>query len=64
MQDEVPLFSVRILVEMVDPLGVEQRSATLDAMDFVALLQQELCEVGAILAGNTRNQCFFHKKGS
>ena len=33
--------------------------AALDAVDKVALVEQELSEVRAVLAGDTRDQCYF-----
>ena len=60
MQDEAPVALVRILVEVVDAVGVEQRGAALDAVDLVALLEQELGEIGAILAGDAGNKSFLH----
>jgi hypothetical protein len=59
VEDEAAVRFVRILVEMVDAVGVEQRSATLDAMHFVALVEQELGEVGTVLAGHAGDQCDF-----
>ena len=52
VQDELAVVLVRILVQVVDAVGVEQGSAALDAVDFVALFQQEFGEVGAVLAGD------------
>ncbi|MNR49913.1 hypothetical protein D3C85_1693600 [compost metagenome] len=52
MKNELLVINVRILIYMVDALSVERRSTTLDAVDFVALLQQELCEVGTVLTGD------------
>lgn len=46
------LTDMRILVDMVDPLGVEQRGAALDAMHLVALLEQKLGQVRSVLPGN------------
>ena len=57
VQDEAAAGLVRILVEVVDPVGVEQRRAALDAVDLVALAEQELGEVGAVLAGDAGDQC-------
>ena len=36
MQAKAAIFHVRILIDVVDARGVEQRSTSLDAMDFVA----------------------------
>jgi hypothetical protein len=43
---------VRILVQVVDAVGVEQRGAPLDAVHLVALVEQELGQIGAVLAGD------------
>ena len=51
---------VRVLVQVVDPLGIEGRRPPLDAMDFVALGQQELRQIGAVLAGDAGDEGFFH----
>jgi|APEBP8051072433_1049376.scaffolds.fasta_scaffold00708_14 hypothetical protein len=45
------------LIQMVDAVGVEQRRAPLDAVHDVALPQQELGEVGAVLAGEAGDEC-------
>jgi hypothetical protein len=55
-QFEIPL--VRILVKVIDTVGVEHRSAALDAVNLVAFLQQELGQIGAILPGDSRNESF------
>ena len=55
MEDETPIFHVRVRVEMVDPLRVEKGSAALDPVNRVSLLDQEICQISSILAGNTRN---------
>ena len=47
---------VRVLVEVVDAVGVEEGRAALDAVDDVALVQQELGEVGAVLAGDAGDE--------
>src|SRR5271165_3247377 len=48
---------MRVLVKMVDALGIEQRGASFDAMNGVALTQQELGQIGSVLAGDTGDQC-------
>ena len=42
--------------EVVDALGVDQRCAPLHAMDDVALRQQKLGEIAAVLARDSGNQ--------
>ena len=56
VQNEAAIGFVRVLVEMVDAIGVEKGSAALDAMNLVALSQQKLCQIGAVLAGDARNK--------
>src|SRR6185436_16401454 len=56
VQDEPAVVHVRVLVQVVDALGVEERGAPLDAMDDVTLLQQKLGEIGAVLAGDAGDQ--------
>ena len=60
MQDEATPLFVRILIQVVDALGIERGGPALDTMHLVAFLQQELGEVATVLAGNTRDQCLFH----
>ena len=55
MQNEPAVFLVRVLVQMVDTVGIEQRGAPLDAVDFVTLVEQEFRQIGAILSGYARD---------
>ena len=48
---------MRILVEMLDPPGVEARRAALDAVNLVALVEQQFGEIGAVLTGHAGDQC-------
>ena len=59
MQNELAVVDMRVLVEMVDPVGVEQGRAAFDAVDGVAFLEQEFGEIGTILAGDAGDQCGF-----
>ncbi len=56
VQDEPAVALVRVLVEVVDALGVERRGAALDAVHRVTLGQQQLGEVGAVLPGDAGDQ--------
>ena len=47
---------VRILVEVLDAAGVERRRAALDAVDVVALVEQQLGEIGAVLSGDAGDE--------
>ena len=57
MQDEVSVINMRILIEMVDAARVEAGAAAFDAMNGIALLQQQLCKVGSILSGDAGDEC-------
>ncbi len=51
-----------ILVDVVYPAGIEGGRATDDAVHLVALLQEKFRQVGAVLAGDTGDECFFHRE--
>ena len=42
---------MRVLIEVIDPAGVEDARAAFDAVHLVALLQEELRQVAAVLSG-------------
>jgi hypothetical protein len=50
---------VGVAVEVLDPLGVEGAGAADDAVDEVALGEEELGEVGAVLAGDAGDESDF-----
>jgi hypothetical protein len=52
---------VWILIEMIDTLGVKRRSTTDNAVHFVPFCQQQLRQIGAILACDPGNESFFHR---
>jgi hypothetical protein len=47
---------VRLLVQMINALGVEQRGAAPDVMHRVTLFEQGLRKVSAVLAGHADDQ--------
>ena len=49
---------VRVLVKVIDPAGIEAASAPLYSMHLVALLQEQLRQVAAILACYSCNKSF------
>lgn len=48
-----------LLDQVVDTSGVGDGSAADNAVDFIPLLQQELCQIGAVLTRDAGDQCFF-----
>ena len=59
MDDKIPVRDMRVLVEMIDALGIDQGGAALDAVHLIALFEQKLGEIGAVLTGDTRYQGTF-----
>jgi hypothetical protein len=51
VQEEPHAGTVRVLVQMIDPRGVERRRAPLDAVDHITFAEQKLGEICAVLAG-------------
>jgi hypothetical protein len=60
MQYEAAAGLMRVLIQMVDTIGIEQRGTALDAVDLVALVEQQFGQISAVLAGNAGNQCPLH----
>ena len=58
VQDEITIRFVGTLVNMIDPIGVEQRGSPLDAMNLIPLLKQKFCQILAVLPGDSVDQRF------
>ena len=56
VEEEPRIGFVRVLVDVVDTLGIEGRGSTLDAVDLITLAQQQLREKRPVLAGHPGNQ--------
>jgi len=59
VQAESGVIAMWIDIEVIHPLGVEGRGAALDAVDLVAFVQQELGEIGTVLAGDASDEGAF-----
>jgi hypothetical protein len=59
VQDELAVGQVRVLVQVVDAVCVEQRRAALHAVHLIALFEQETRQVRAVLAGDAGDQRYF-----
>src|SRR4051812_5578454 len=59
MKDQPKIRFVRILIKRVDALRIERRRAANDAVDFVSLREQQLGEIGTVLARDSRNERAF-----
>ena len=64
VQQELSITVLATSVDRIDPLGVERRGAAHDAVDLVALGEQLLGQVGAVLAGDAGDQSPFHRAES
>jgi hypothetical protein len=56
MKNEVRIGVVRVLIDVVDPIRVEQRGTPFDAVNLIAFSEKKLGEVRSVLAGNSCNQ--------
>ena len=56
VQEESRIRIMRIQIEVIDARGVEGRRAPDQAVDDVALVEQLLGQIGAVLAGDTRDE--------
>jgi hypothetical protein len=56
---------MRILIEMIDPLGIQTTGTAFYTVYFVTFFKQEFSQIRPILAGNSgykRNLLWFFKK--
>ncbi len=58
MKDEFHILFVGVLVKVIDPARIERRGAALHAVHLIALGQQEFGQIGTVLPGDARYQCF------
>jgi hypothetical protein len=49
--------TVRVLINMVDPIGVECAGTPDDPVNFIALAEQQFSKVGTVLTGDTSDEC-------
>jgi hypothetical protein len=56
VQLEVGVIYMRILIDMVNALGVEGTGAALDAVNDIAFFKQKFGEVGTVLTGDASNE--------
>ena len=52
MKNKVTVLRVRVLVDVVDTLGVKGGGAAFYAMDLIAFFEEEFGKVRAVLAGD------------
>ena len=58
VQEHPRVLQVRILVERLDPRRIEAAGAADQAVNLVALGQQQLAQIAAVLTGNAGNESF------
>jgi hypothetical protein len=44
---------MRILIQMINALSIEQGAAAFDSMDFISFAQQQFREIRSVLSGDT-----------
>jgi hypothetical protein len=62
VQDEAPISLVRVLIQMIDAVGIEQGTAPLDTMHFITFGKEEVGEVRAILTRHAGDQRGFRRR--
>ncbi len=62
VEEEAAVRLVRVLVDVVDAAGVEGGGAADDAVDLVALGEQQLRQVAAVLAGDAGDERLLHTR--
>ena len=61
MQNEVAVFGMRILIQMIDLISIEEGSTPFYAVYFVTFSLQQFREVGSILSSETSNKGAFQE---
>lgn len=61
VQHEARVADELVLVDVVDARGVEERGVTLDAVDFVAFVEQQFGEVRAVLPADACDECLLQQ---
>ena len=59
MQEQLVVRFVRVLVNVIDPVGVESAATSNNAMDFIAFFEQQFRQVGSVLTGDPGDKCLF-----
>ena len=60
VQQELGIGPVRILIDRLEPFGIERRGPPDQAMNFVAFVEQKLRQIRTVLARHTGNECLAH----
>lgn len=58
VKGELGIGLVRILVDVINALGIKGGGPALDSVNLVSLAEQEFSEIGAVLAGNACYRTF------
>ena len=59
VQDKFTRLDMRVLIQVVDTVRVEQRGPAFDTVYLIAFLQKKFGQIGSVLAGDTRDKRFF-----
>jgi hypothetical protein len=60
MKKKLRVFSLLRLIKMIDAGGIKKGSPAFDAMNGVALGEEEFGQVGSVLASNASDECGGH----
>jgi hypothetical protein len=59
MKGELSVFVMDVLVDMIDPVGVEGRTSPFYTVDFVTFFEQQFRQIRAVLPCDTSDKSFF-----
>jgi len=45
MKDKTAISYMRVLIKMVDPVCIEQRTTAFNAVDFITFVEKKFCQV-------------------
>ena len=60
MQLEADISVVRVLVQVVDAIGIKEGGSAFDPVHLIAFLQQQFGQIRTVLPRDSRYQCSFH----
>ena len=58
VQEQSNTVDVWILIEMIDPRGIERACPSNNPVDLIPFRQEQFHQIGAILPGDPGNECF------
>ncbi len=55
VKNKIAVCAVRILIEMINPVGIKKRGPALNAMNLIPFFKEKFGKIRSILPGNSGN---------